>query len=142
MPQGKIKRFDIAEELKSIYGINKNISNSLTNFQKEELLHLLKNNKTVLELTKSFVAKNKELGNNNRTFGRQRSDAYRKLEDEREKNEKLNNEVSQLKYELIELKNQIGNVLSEFQRMLVDDILTRSEILTFIQELKNSVQAN
>ena len=142
MPQGKIKRFDIAEELKSIYGINKNISNSLTNFQKEELLHLLKNNKTVLELTKSFVAKNKELGNNNRTFGRQRSDAYRKLEDEREKNEKLNNEVSQLKYELIELKNQIGNVLSEFQRMLVDDILTRSEILTFIQELKNSVRAN
>ncbi len=142
MSQGKVKGFDIAEELKSIYGINKNISNSLTNSQKEELLHLLKNNKTVLELTKSFVAKNKELGNNNRTFGRQRSDAYRKLEDEREKNEKLNNEVSQLKYELIELKNQIGNVLSEFQRMLVDDILTRSEILTFIQELKNSVQAN
>ena len=142
MSKGKFKVVDIAEELRNIYGINKNISKPLTASQKEELLYLLENNKTVLELTKSFVVKNNELANNNRNYGRQRSNAVKKLEEERDRNEKLNNEVAQLKYELIELKNQIGNVLTTFQRMLVDDILTRSEILTFIQELKNTVQAN
>lgn len=142
MSTGKVKTYDVAEKLKNIYGINKNISNPLTDSQKEELLYLLENNNTVLDFTKSFVAKNKELGNNNRKIGKQRERAKRDFEDQKERNEELNTEVSQLKYELIELKDQIRNILDIFQGMLLQDILGRSEILNFIQELINSVSDN
>ena len=46
MPSKKLEVYDVAEELKQIYGINKNISQSLSQEQKEELLFLLQTVKT------------------------------------------------------------------------------------------------
>ena len=138
MPAKKAEVYDIANKLKEIYGINKNISNSLTEEQKENLFFLLENNETVLTLTQSFVAKNNELANNNRKYGRQRETAKRNLVDERERNNELNTEVSQLKYELKELRVQLVNVLDSFQDMLTKNMLERSEILVFVKNLSNS----
>ena len=135
---GKTKVDDIATKLKEIYGINKNISNSLTLEQKKELFFLLENNETVLTLTQSFVAKNNELANNNRKYGRQRETAKRNLVDEQEKNSELNTEVSQLKYELKELKVQLVNVLDSFHEMLTKNMLERSEVLLFVRNLRDS----
>ena len=138
MPAKKAEVYDIANKLKEIYGINKNISNSLTEEQKKDLFFLLENNETVLTLTQSFVAKNNELANNNRKYGRQRETAKRNLVDERERNNELNTEVSQLKYELKELRVQLVNVLDSFQDMLTKNMLERSEILVFVKNLSNS----
>ena len=140
MSTEKLKVRDVAQELKQIYGINKNITNSLSQEQKEELFSLLENNETVLSLTQSFVAKNKELANNNRQFGKQREDAKRDLLDEQERNNELNTEVSQLKYELRELRIQLINVLDSFHGMLTRNILERSEILLFVANLRDSFQ--
>ena len=137
---GKTEVYDIADKLKEIYGINKNISNSLSLEQKEQLLFLLENNETVFTLTQSFVAKNNELANNNRQYGRQREAAKRNLVDEQERNNELNTEVSQLKYELKELKVQLVNVLDSFHEMLTKNMLERSEILIFVENLRNSFQ--
>ena len=138
MPAKKAEVYDIANKLKEIYGINKNISNSLTEEQKEDLFFLLENNETVLTLTQSFVAKNNELANNNRKYGRQRETAKRNLVDEQERNNELNTEVSQLKYELKELRVQLVNVLDSFQEMLTKNMLERSEILVFVKNLSDS----
>ena len=71
MPLEKLEINDIAHQLKKVYGINKNISSSLNQQQQEELFSLLENNQTVLSLTQLFVAKNNELANNNRKYGKQ-----------------------------------------------------------------------
>ena len=140
MSSERTKLYDIAEELKQVYGINKNISSSLSKEQKEELLLLLENNETILNLTRSFVTKNNELAKNNRQYGKQRETAKRNLVDEQERNNDLNNQVSQLKYELRELRNQLVNVLDSFQEMLTKDMLQRSEIILFVENLRNSVK--
>ena len=138
MPAKEAEVYDIANKLKEIYGINKNISNSLSQEQKEELLFLLENNKTIFTLTQSFVAKNNELANNNRQYGRQREAARRNLVDEQERNNELSTEVSQLKYELKELRVQLVNVLDSFHEMLTKNMLERSEVLLFVRNLRDS----
>ena len=136
----KLEVYDIVQELKQIYGINKNISQSLSQEQQEELLSLLENNQTVSTLVQAFVTKNNWLVNNNRKFGKQRESAKRILVDEQERNSELNTELSQLKYELKELKNQLVNVLNSFHGMLIRDVLKRSEIILFAENLRDSFQ--
>lgn len=138
MPLEKLEINDIAHQLKEVYGINKNISSSLNQQQQEELFSLLENNQTVLSLTQLFVAKNNELANNNRKYGRQREAAKRDLRDEEEKNDELNTQVSQLKYELKELRIQLVTVLNSFHGMLTKDVLNRSEIILFVEKLRDS----
>ncbi|MEN9518922.1 MAG: hypothetical protein RLZZ381_1510 [Cyanobacteriota bacterium] len=138
MPPEKLEVQDTAQELKQIYGINKNISGSLSQQQQEELFSLLENNKTVLTLTQLFVAKNNELANNNRKYGKQRESAKRDLLDEEERNNELSTQVSQLKYELKELKNQLFTVMDSFHGMLIRDALNRSEIILFVEKLRDS----
>ncbi len=132
--------YDLAKELRNNYNINQDISKYLTDYQKAELLYILENHQSVLKLIKLLIARNKALGKNNQRIGRQRSDAEKALKDEREKNETLNREVSQLKYELQELQSQMKISLTSFQELLLSDILGRSEIIQFIQELINAVQ--
>lgn len=138
MASEKLKTQDVAQQLKEIYGINKNITKRLSKNQKEELLLLLADNETVLDLVQSFVAKNNELANNNRKYGKQRETAKRNLVDEQERNNELNTQVSQLKYELKELRKQLVTVLESFQGMLTQDLLERSEIITFVANLRDS----
>jgi seryl-tRNA synthetase len=135
MPQSQVKTLDIATQLKQIYGVNKNISNKLKKTQKEELLHLLENNDTVLAFAQALISKNNELANNNRGLGKRRVAAETELEEQREENKELNNEISQLKYELKALMSQLVNVINSFHKMLVNDMLDKSEIIQFTQKL-------
>ena len=142
MSQNKVEVYDAATQLKQIYGVNKNISKHLSAHQKEELLSLLENNNTVLAFGQAMIAKNNELSNNNRKFGRQRENAKRDLQDQKEINNELNTEVSQLKYELKALKKQLINIVNGFHGMLMEDMLNRSEILLFVESLLNTLQNN
>ena len=140
MYTSEVQLYDLAKELKNIHNIDKDISHYLTDSQKAELLYVLENNQAVLKLIKLLTAKNQTLRKNNRRIGRQRNVAEKDLKKQKDKNEELNREIYQLKYELIELQSQIGGGLASFQEMLLADILERSEILKFIQELINAVQ--
>ncbi|MBW4652336.1 MAG: hypothetical protein KME20_04710 [Kaiparowitsia implicata GSE-PSE-MK54-09C] len=66
--------------LKEKYGINKNITQSLTPEDCEDLLLRLSNQPSVEKLIESFVEKNGKLSQNNRYFGQRRSQAEKKFE--------------------------------------------------------------
>lgn len=71
---------DLQDILKDQYGINKNITQSLSQDECDQLLELLSNTPSVDRLVAAFVQKNNELSVNNRTFGQQRSNAQKRLE--------------------------------------------------------------
>lgn len=129
---------ELAEVLKQTYSINKNITQALTKNQKEELINILEVNETVLALVNSFIAKNNELGNRNRRFGRQREDAKRNLLTSEERNEELATEVSQLRYQLIELKRMIRETFDNFHDQLLRNMLDRSEIIRFSKDISTA----
>lgn len=132
--------YDLDKELKNNYKINQNISKHLTDSQKAELLYILENNEAVLELVNLLIAKNKFLATSKQIIGRHRSDLKKALKDEREKSEKLDIEIAQVRSELEELQSQIGISLNSLHDLLLSDILKRSEIIKFLQELINSLQ--
>ena len=140
MNKSKCEFYDLAKELKKNYQINRDISKYLTNSQQAELLSILENNQAVSKLINVLIAKNKVLGANNKKIGKQRNNIEKAFKKERERNEKLTTEVTQLKYELNELKSQMRISLNSFQQQLLSNILGRSEIIKFIQELIHVIQ--
>ena len=140
MNKSKCEVYDLTKELKKNYQINRDISKYLTNSQQAELLSLLEHNQAVSQLIKVLIAKNKLLGKNNQKIGKQRNNIEKALKNEKERNEKLITEVTQLKYELNELKSQMRISLNSFQQHLLSNILGRSEIIKFIQELIHVIQ--
>ncbi|ELS00679.1 hypothetical protein Xen7305DRAFT_00003800 [Xenococcus sp. PCC 7305] len=140
MNKNKCELYDLSKELKNNHKINRDISKYLTNSQKAELLSILENNQAVSKLIRVLIAKNKALGATNRKIGKQRNSVEHSFKKEREKNERLTTEISQLKYELQELKSQMGITLISFQEQLLSNILGRSEIIKFIQELIHAIQ--
>ena len=131
---------EVAEKLKVDYQINKNISNALTLEQKKEVLQVLQSNIAVVLLVNSFIDKNNELGNNNRTFGRERNQARRELTDQIEKNNKLATDLSQLRAEFIEFRKAVVVVIEDFQSYLMNNVSDRSEILLFMRNLTKIFQ--
>ncbi|NJN31883.1 MAG: hypothetical protein HC824_16725 [Synechococcales cyanobacterium RM1_1_8] len=70
----------LQDQLKQQYGINKNISNSLSPQDCTALLTLLERETSVATLVSAFADKNADLGKNNRYHGQKRSQAERQLE--------------------------------------------------------------
>ncbi|MBF2029228.1 MAG: hypothetical protein IGS48_21120 [Oscillatoriales cyanobacterium C42_A2020_001] len=107
--------------LKDRYGINKNITQSLSPEDCENLLIFLSNQPSVGRLVKSFVEKNGELSQNNRYYGQQRSQAERKLA-------QLQAEYHQLEQSIVDQEkanavlDRRKNVLSEEQQALEEEI--------------------
>lgn len=66
--------------LKNRYSINKNVTQSLNRDECEQLLALLTDKPAARNLVAAFIQKNHELSNNNRTLGKRRENAARKLE--------------------------------------------------------------
>ena len=86
----------LQDTLKAKYGINKNITQSLSAVECEELLTLLQSQPTAIKLVESFIAKNEELSRNNRNFGQQRSQAQQKLKFIQAEHEKLEQAIKEL----------------------------------------------
>jgi chromosome segregation ATPase len=102
---------DLQDTLKAKYGINKNITQSLSAVECEELLTLLQRQPSALKLAESFIAKNDELSRNNRNFGQQRSQAQKKLkslQEDHEKLEKAIQEIEESNISLIEHKERLA----------------------------------
>lgn len=87
--------------LKEKYGINKNITQSLSQEDCENLLFLLSDQPSAQKLIESFIAKNVELAQNNQDYGRRRSQAEKKFE-------RLQAEHRQLQKSIAELEKANG----------------------------------
>ena len=91
--------------LKEQYGVNKNISRSLSAQECSQLLVLLQSQPSAVRLIESFSSKNDELSKNNRHFGQLRGRAEKKLETERAQ---YNQTISQLQVEQAQFEQQIS----------------------------------
>lgn len=138
MKTEKIPKFndrELAEMLKEVYKINFNISQTLSKSDKIEVIKQLENNEAIRKLVMTFVAKNQDLSNNNRKFGRQREQAKRDFIDSQERNEELVNEISLIRFQLNEIRKMLSNILEITQQKLINNMLNRSEIITVLKEL-------
>jgi chromosome segregation ATPase len=115
--------------LKQEYGINKNITQSLSLVECEDLLKILSGQPSVVNLVKSFVDKNEQLSQNNRNFGRQRAEAEKKQK-------QLEKEIKQLE-EANQIRDQRKETLLQEQKELDQNI---QELSAKNQELANKVQ--
>ena len=70
---------DLQTQLKDLYKINKNISESLTRDQCEAMLLLLAENSSAVKIVEAFADKNSDLQKNNAALGTQRSWAERRF---------------------------------------------------------------
>ena len=108
---------DLQAALKAKYGINKNITQPLSLQDCEDLLVLLQTQPSAAKLVDSFIAKNNELGNNNRNFGQQRSRAEGKLKALQVEHRKLEIAIADLEAANASMGNRRSQ-LSEEQRKL------------------------
>ena len=107
--------------LKDQYGINKNITQSLTFEDCESLLLILQNQPETAKLVEAFINKNGELAQRNQSLGRRRWQAEKKLA-------KLQLETEEMEQSIAELENRNNSLgdrksqLSEEQQALESQI--------------------
>ena len=141
---------DLQTILKDRYGINKNVTQSLNRDECEQLLTLLSNKPAARNLVAVFIQKNHELSNNNRTLGKRRENAARKLEQltqeyqhlessiakQEEQNEVLSQRKILLAKEEIELQQKIEMIAQQNQNLesKVQILTTRNDELVDANE--------
>ncbi len=82
--------------LKDLYGINKNISDALTDVECQRLVALLESEISTLKLVDSFIAKNRELTTNNQQYGKQRNQALARYEQAQAENRALEASIAEI----------------------------------------------
>ena len=107
--------------LKEKYNINKNITQSLSPEDCEQLLLLLKNYPTAERLVEAFIGKNNELSQNNRYYGQQRSQAEKKLK-------RLQAEHQQLQKSIEELEQANGSLGDRKQVLSAEQAALQQQI--------------
>lgn len=118
---GMLSKSELQTILKERYGINKNITQSLSPEDCENLLLSLSSQPSVGRLVESFIEKNNELSNKNRYYGQRRGQAEKKFE-------QLQAEYQQLEKAIADLEETNGalgdrkTVLSSEQKALEDEI--------------------
>lgn len=139
--------------LKEKHGINKNISKSLNSQECERLLDLLHTESSAVKLIESFIQKNSELGNNNKTLGQRRSHAdnkfariqteYRELEISianlensklslEQRKQKLEQESQKLDGEIKKISTANENLIAKVETLTTHN----DELVTANQQLK------
>lgn len=123
---------DLQDTLKAKYGINKNITQSLSAVECEELLTLLQGQASATKLVESFIAKNEELSRNNRNFGQQRSQAQQKLESLQAEHEKLEQSIKELEQSNNSLVDHRDRLFQEQQELetQIQQLSTKNETLS------------
>lgn len=135
--------------LKEQYGINKNVTQTLSLEDCENLLIFLSNKPSVGRLIASFVEKNNELSQNNRYYGQRRSQAekkleqlqaeYQLLEESVTKQEKVNAALDQRKNALSEEQQTLEE---EIKRLAVENKTLDSKIQSLITYNDELIEAN
>jgi chromosome segregation ATPase len=129
-------KHELQDTLKAKYGINKNITQSLSSEDCVQLLTLLQSQPSATKLVESFVAKNEELAKKNQNFGQQRSRAEKKLASLQVEHEKLESAITELE-KLNQARNDRKDQLFQEQKELEAQI---QQLLTKNKELTSKVQ--
>jgi uncharacterized protein (DUF3084 family) len=122
---------DLQTALKNRYGINKNISQVLTQSECQHLLTLLDSDSKAVKLIESLVDKNSDLGNRNRQFGREREQAKQRLAQAKAEYDTLQAEIAQIEdsnQTLGQRKRQLEQETTTLQAQ-VDRLTARSQQL-------------
>jgi peptidoglycan hydrolase CwlO-like protein len=104
--------------LKAKYGINKNISQTLSKEECERLLDLLSIEPSAVKIVESFAAKNSSLGSNNAYYGRLRNKAeadLKSLETEYQELEASIAAIESDKLRLVDRKKQLEQEYVQLQ---------------------------
>jgi chromosome segregation ATPase len=91
---------------KEKYGINKNISNSLSQEECLALLSVLNSESSAAKLVEAYAEKNSSLAKNNAYYGRMRSQAERKLEATKNEYQKLEESIKSIEEDKINLERR------------------------------------
>lgn len=122
--------------LKEKYGINKNVTQSLSLEDCENLLMLLSNQPSAERLVGSLVDKNSELAKNNQYYGQRRSQAEKKFERLQTEYQQIEKSIADLEAENEKLKGRKGR-LSDEQKALEAQV---EQLATQNQSLSSKVQ--
>lgn len=135
--------------LKEQYGINKNITDSLSLEDCENLLVTLSSQPSTAKLVASFTEKNNELSKNNRYYGQQRSQAekkFAKLQAEHEQLEKAIAEMEKTNEKLGDRKRNLSAeheaLESEINRLAAENQQLSSKVQTLTTRNDELVEAN
>lgn len=123
---------ELQNALKEKFGINKNISQSLTKEECERLLELLRWEPSAARLVESYAEKNSSLGQNNASYGRARNQAVRKFEALQVEYEQLEQSIASIETVKIDLERKRAT-LEEEQRQLeaaVENLSTTNQALS------------
>ncbi len=124
-------KVELQTQLKDQYGINKNVSQSLSRDECAALIERLSQDDSVAKIIAAYVDKNTTLGKNNATYGRARSQAETKLQtlqteyDDLEAsiaalestNQTLNTRKQQLESDRQTLSTEIEKITAENQQL-------------------------
>jgi chromosome segregation ATPase len=126
-----VSKNELQNALKEKFGINKNISQSLSQQECEELLNLLAIKPSAAKLISSYADKNSSLGRNNATFGMARSRAEGKLEDLQARHLQLKEYTESIEQDNKALESKKEN-LEEQQKQLQSNVQTLSSKNKFL----------
>lgn len=118
--------------LKENYGINKNLTQSLSLEDCENLLMLLNNYPSAEKLVESFVEKNNELSQNNRYYGQRRSQAEKKFEKLQTEYQQTQKSITELEKANEALRNRKGSLSVEQQQLeaQIDQLAAQNQSLS------------
>ena len=114
---------ELQDALKERYGVNKNISATLSQADCERMLMLLESEPSALKLVEALAEKNLNLGRNNAQFGLQRSRVEKQLETLQAEYRDLEQSVQALEQSNASLAN-LKKKLESQKQQLEDDIQT------------------
>ena len=112
---------ELQNQLKALYGINKNISESLSKAECETLIDRLQNETSFVKLVEAYVEKNTSLAKNNATFGGARSRAERR-------SQKLQEELKELESSIEGLESTNQALAQRKQKLESDRLKLRADI--------------
>jgi chromosome segregation ATPase len=157
-----VAKAELQARLKERYGINKNISQDLSDVECQRLVTLLDSESSALKLVDAFIAKNRELTTNNQQYGKQRRQAedryaiaqaqYESLQESIANLENSNDGLVQLKQELeaqaqremTDLEQKKVALAAQKQQLEKDAKLLEQQVATLqtrSQNLEQQVQA-
>lgn len=127
--------------LKEKHGINKNITQPLSEEDCTQLLNLLEQT-SAQKLVHSFRKKNSELSNNNRNFGQRRKQAETKLERLQERHDALKKTIADSKPSQRGQNGQVKTEEYETLKAEIDKLKTQNaELVEVNDELKKDNKA-
>jgi chromosome segregation ATPase len=114
--------------LKDRYGINKNISQTLSDVECQSLLTMLEAEPSAVSLVDSFIAKNRELTANNQQFGKQRNQALARYEQAQAEYDALQASIVEIENSNEGLAQRKRDLEAEAQRKIAEINQTKIDL--------------